>query len=575
MMKRFLVSTGILPVSTVRLVDRTVNSSALENAADGDTHSCVTLHGTKPTINILFTLPDRYAKIRTVVTYIPDHESSTYGADGSPMKISVGSSSFSVSHTFTAGTNNAYVWSGTGSGWVRIELKNQGSQTSQTLTTCEVKVYDVTLETNCTCDDDCSRNQGIICGGVCRETPTQCPRENVALGTPATMSSRYKMSGDASLAVNGNTGTTLSGPGFTSDTTQWNCIQTDDKDDTPYWEVDLGQNYNVKYITIFRRGGETGRNRMAGTEVTVDGKVCKRLTRADYQNERIDLTCTTPLTGRHVRLSRHGPYGADGPSINLCELQVWVCNPGRYGFECQETCSSHCRGGNSNCDFYGTCTNGCEAGWYLPKCTSKCGHCKSTSCDQFSGQCSPCQDNWSGAKCTECDNTHYGPDCGETCGHCGGKQRCNPSNGVCSTGCAPGWRPDDKCKQQCEAGKYGSGCSETCSAGCENTCDRRDGQCKCRAGWDPSDRLCKTKCPKGSYGDNCNMTCGYCAGSSACEHDTGHCTQGCVGGFTGDNCHDVAPLSSGGLEIWHIVTIVFAGLTVIALTIVATFCVTR
>nr|KAG5695750.1 hypothetical protein BaRGS_004495 [Batillaria attramentaria] len=77
--------------------------------------------------------------------------------------------------------------------------------------------------------------------------------DNVALNKKATMSSMYIKSGDASLAVNGNTGTTFSGPGYTSDTTQWNCIHTDTDESNPYWEVDLGRTFQIDHITIFRR----------------------------------------------------------------------------------------------------------------------------------------------------------------------------------------------------------------------------------------------------------------------------------------------------------------------------------
>nr|KAG5701664.1 hypothetical protein BaRGS_027822 [Batillaria attramentaria] len=174
------------------LPDNTVNSSAIENAVDTDTLSCVALTGTRPTIDILFERRDntgRPTSIRTVVLYIPTYESNAYKADGLQLKVSV-HREFSMSHTFTAGANMGYVWDGT---------------------------------------------------------------DNVALHKKATMSSTYIKSGDASLAVNGNTGTTFSGPGYTRDARQWNCIHTADGESNPYWEVDLGQNFQIDHITIFRR----------------------------------------------------------------------------------------------------------------------------------------------------------------------------------------------------------------------------------------------------------------------------------------------------------------------------------
>ncbi|KAK7481914.1 hypothetical protein BaRGS_00026822, partial [Batillaria attramentaria] len=397
---------------------------------------------------------------------------------------------------------------------------------------------------------------------------------------------------------------------------------------------------------------EPGRYRMENTRVTVDGQTCFNITDVRYLPEKIDRSCHTKLTGRKVRLSGFGSVSSIfGNTLNLCELQVWVCKPGHYGDRCLYTCSSQCQGGQTNCDSNGDCTDAVFL-WKVAACLQ----------GRF---CSipGCVGNWGRPKCTECDATHYGQDCREKCGHCNGGERCNPHTGVCPRGCAPGWRPDDKCQTRCEAGTYGPSCQGKCSEGCAADCDDMSGHCDCKPGWQHSDKCenkceegtyghdcnmtcghcaessacerdtgrctqgcvdgfegdnchgceagtygpscqgkcsegcasdcddmsghcdckpgwqhsdkCETKCHSRTYGHNCNMTCGYCAGSSVCEQDTGHCTQGCADGFWGDNCHDVAPMSSGGLETWHIVTIVFAGLTIIALTSVATFCVTR
>jgi hypothetical protein len=76
---------------------------------------------------------------------------------------------------------------------------------------------------------------------------------NVALNKTATQSTRYSKAGNASLAVNGITGTTFSGPGYTNDQYQWNCIHTDDSIDR-WWQVDLGDEYLVREVVIYRRG---------------------------------------------------------------------------------------------------------------------------------------------------------------------------------------------------------------------------------------------------------------------------------------------------------------------------------
>ncbi|KAK7481943.1 hypothetical protein BaRGS_00026851 [Batillaria attramentaria] len=132
-------------MKTWTLPDNTVNSSAIENAVDTDTLSCVALTGTKPTIDIFFQRPynnGQPTSIRTVVLYIPTNESNAYEADGLQLKVLV-RREFSMSHTFTAGANMGYVWEGTGDeDWMRIKLqKRSSSPTRITLTLCGVKVY--------------------------------------------------------------------------------------------------------------------------------------------------------------------------------------------------------------------------------------------------------------------------------------------------------------------------------------------------------------------------------------------------------------------------------------------------
>nr|KAG5701665.1 hypothetical protein BaRGS_027823 [Batillaria attramentaria] len=287
---------------------------------------------------------------------------------------------FSVSHTFTSGSNMAYVWSGTGgnSDWIRIELQDEETQadSNRNLTLCEVHVYDVTLSEYCTCDDPCNRNADNICSAskVCITPAAECPYENVALHKRATMSSKNGNSGDASLAVNGNTGTTFSGPGYTSDTTQWNCMETAvDTDFSPYWAVDLGQNYTVHHITIFRRSDKVcrregtkdicddpGRHRMRNTKVMVDGHTCTVITDTDVLElpEKYVTSCQTPLTGREVRLSRDDSSSEFGHVINLCELQVWACKPGRHGDTCQHGTSENSSVENPDCNSQDACTFG-------------------------------------------------------------------------------------------------------------------------------------------------------------------------------------------------------------------------
>ena len=79
---------------------------------------------------------------------------------------------------------------------------------------------------------------------------------NVAYGKAANISSRYSdsegQSGPACVAVNGRTSTIYR----TVSETDVNCVHLDLDDLNPWWQVDLGQNYSVSSITIYRRGSK-------------------------------------------------------------------------------------------------------------------------------------------------------------------------------------------------------------------------------------------------------------------------------------------------------------------------------
>ncbi|KAK7481918.1 hypothetical protein BaRGS_00026826, partial [Batillaria attramentaria] len=372
----------------------------------------------------------------------------------------------------------------------------------------------MTLYQYCTCDDPCSRNTDSVCNNtkVCTSLPTSCPRDNVALHKKATMSSRYIKSGDASLAVNGNTGTTFSGPGYTKSCKKGKRSKAD--------------------VCV-----EPGKHRMENTRVTVDGQTCFNITDVRYLPEKINRSCHTKLTGRKVRLSGFLPVNSTfGNTLNLCELQVWVCKPGHYGDRCLYTCSSQCQGGQTKCDSNGDCTKGCDDTHYGPDCQEECGHCYGGKrCNASTGVCpTGCAPGYGPNQ--HCKTHKYGRDCRNTCSKGCVNNTCDQLTGVCS--CRAGWNPQDaKCKTGCEAGTYGPSCQGKCSEGCAADCDDMSGHCDCKPGWRHSYK-CEEKCEEGTYGHDCNMTCGHCAESSACERDTGRCTQGCVDGFEGDNCHE-------------------------------------
>ena len=79
---------------------------------------------------------------------------------------------------------------------------------------------------------------------------------NVAYGKTADISSRYSdyqgESGPACVAVNGRTSTIYR----TVSQNDVNCVHSVSNDYEPWWQVDLGQNYSVSSITIYRRGSK-------------------------------------------------------------------------------------------------------------------------------------------------------------------------------------------------------------------------------------------------------------------------------------------------------------------------------
>lgn len=113
-----------------------------------------------------------------------------------------------------------------------------------------------------------------------------------------------------------------------------------------------------------------------------------------------------------------------------------VCSPGKYGFQCQDNCSSGCSNISSNgyiCEKYsGACIETCPSSLYGFQCEKKCGQCASTknvlaSCDPSNGHCSShCLKGYYGDKCLAACNTTC---LDSTCGN----------DGTCLKGCTDGW----------------------------------------------------------------------------------------------------------------------------------------
>ncbi|KAL8589407.1 hypothetical protein ACOMHN_021559 [Nucella lapillus] len=322
---------------------------------------------------------------------------------------------------------------------------------------------------------------------------------NVARGKTYSQSSAYPDQGPSSRAANGDTG----GDFFSA-----NCIHTaQDGDLNPWWEVDLGQPYPVYNIDLWARTNFEAR--LYPSDVTVDGQTCAAITNATSPRTRKKtVTCPVIMKGRTVRVTRHAISREIVPNrtLNMCEVEIWVCTDGWYS----QQCSTHCSPG-----------------------------CQNTACDRQSAQCSPCNAGYTGTRCAECADKYYKINSG-TCTSCSSSclnQLCDKISGTCN-GCVTG-RHGPQCSSPCAAGClacdqqsgkcssckdgwYGYQCSIRCLPGClNNTCDRQSGKC--------------SSCKDGQYGDHCTVPCPPGCLNNTCDHQSGKCTS-CKDGQYGYHC---------------------------------------
>ncbi|XP_025108268.1 multiple epidermal growth factor-like domains protein 11 isoform X4 [Pomacea canaliculata] len=262
--------------------------------------------------------------------------------------------------------------------------------------------------------------------------------KNVAQNKPCGTSSMYASSNNCSAALNGNTNTDYQ-------ENPPNCMHTGVYDTSPFWWVDLGEKVTINRITIYGRTPFI--NRMRCVNVSVDGALVKRFT--DVSGWTND-TYTIPVLrgGRVVNITRD--CDSLGPTINICEVQVWVCDDGWYD-DCSKSCGQcdnnmSCDKVNGNCascqtGFYPPLCQECADGYYQTDCSQTCGNCGSNSvCDKVTGRCTSCQTGFNLPFCKECADGWYGNDCSQTCGNCGSNSVCDKVTGRC-TSCQTGFNP--------------------------------------------------------------------------------------------------------------------------------------
>ncbi|XP_033739257.1 uncharacterized protein LOC117326608 [Pecten maximus] len=176
------------------------------------------------------------------------------------------------------------------------------------------------------------------------------------------------------------------------------CTHTKEGHNTVWWRVDLGDLMTINRITIYYRDGS--QHRLAGyqlylsnTTITpTDGVLCFQDTSSTRSAVQLVVTHQCPYVGRYVTVYNHrNPkrynWYSDDAILELCEVQVFGCQVGRYGDgDCNNDCSEACYGGNCN-STTGACFY-CFAGKYGVDCDSDCPeNCKGGLCTKDTGIC--------------------------------------------------------------------------------------------------------------------------------------------------------------------------------------------
>ncbi|XP_069128642.1 fibropellin-1-like [Argopecten irradians] len=185
-----------------------------------------------------------------------------------------------------------------------------------------------------------------------------------------------------------------------------------------------------------------------------DGFLCYKDNSASAQDVNINPTHQCPSVAQYVIVYNQVSdlkydWQENFATLELCEVQVMGCPVGKYGSgNCDHTCSVDCFGGNCN-SVSGFCFY-CFDGKYGNDCQLTCSANCNKSCEKDSGQCDACIAGKTGVSCED--------NCAVNC------VSCSQSS---ATDCF-----------ECENGKHGTACQLNCPNNCRGrTCFKDDGFC--------------------------------------------------------------------------------------------------
>nr|XP_022312503.1 protein jagged-1-like isoform X2 [Crassostrea virginica] len=333
------------------------------------------------------------------------------------------------------------------------------------------------------------------------------------------------------------------------------CSHTDDKRGIKeaWLRVDLKKKYSITSVKFWNRNDvNINSRRLRGYSIRVSSDTALPPPESSCYTDPGNVSLPTIIekdcerTARYVWLYQDNGDGHEVPMLAICEVQVFGCDLGKYGVNCNKTCN-HCKN-NATCGVVsGKCNEegcahpgfqapycqNCIDGRYGDNCNETCSvFCKSRNCDGKTGTCTDgCLVGYTGSRCDKnCDKGKYGFNCRKSCENCL-EGICNNVNGICTKGCESGFKTS-MCNTTCDKGYYGRDCKHNCSGNCLNgeVCDPREGTCpSCVVGFQGT--KCDQKCSYGTYGGNCSEICGGCLNDTTCHHVNGQCPSGCKPGW--------------------------------------------